>query len=438
MLKEGIAANLYLPVYNHYNEAMFDVCIIIAGGLGTRLWPASTSSRPKQFLSVPRNSAHPGSVKGEGTSFFGDALHRAFSVTGEARDSHVVIIAGKSHINSIVDECAGLSASEKKRLVLIPEPLSKNTAVAIACSLLYIDWISAGSERNVLVLSSDHIIKPLYMFKTDAHAAAAMAQADKLVVFGIPPEGPETRYGYIEAARALTVLPDESIRSRRQYEPEVFSVASFLEKPDTRKARAFLAAKKYYWNSGMFAFSTKFMLNEFRRAAPEVIAPFKKLWAPNELSHQTRKGIRILEGWDNLETAYQKAPSVSFESAIAVKCGALVMVKAGFSWTDVGTWDEYARLVKHTDAEVYGTSGTGDTSGTGSSSRSDGSLGAAESCFVDSDIPVALCGTEDLIIVIRSGKDGGPPVALISKKGETERVKEIVEKIKASGRTDLL
>ena len=405
---------------------MFDVCIIIAGGSGTRLWPASTSQRPKQFLALPGAASRSKSEKEKGISFFGDSLRRAFAVTGEGRDNHIVIVAGKNHIDSIIEECSHFGIHEKKRIVLIPEPLSKNTAPAIACALLYLDWISSGEERNTLVLTSDHIIKPLNVFKTDASAAAAMAQADKLVIFGIPPLGPEIRYGYIEAAKTLTVLPDESMRSRRRYEPEVFSVASFLEKPDLRKAKTLAAGKKFYWNSGMFAFSTKFMLNEFHRTAGEVIVPFKKLWAPNELCYRTQKGIRILEEWDNLENAYRRAPSVSFESAVASRCGAAVMVKAGFSWADIGTWDEYARLVEHTDSEVYGTSGTS------------GSMGAEESCFVDSDIPVALCGTENLIVVVRSGKDGGPPAVLIAKKGETQRVKEIVEKIKASGRTDLL
>ena len=353
-------------------------------------------------------------------SFFSAAVKRALAVTADTGDSHVVIIAGKSHTNSIVEECAKLSPKERERLVLLPEPLARNTAPAIACALLYIDWVSAGRERNILVLTSDHIIQPLDVFKTDANAAAAMAQADKLVIFGIPPLGPETGYGYIEAAEALTIRPDKSARNPKRYEPEVFAVASFREKPDLKTARKFIAAKKFYWNSGMFAFSSKFMLAEFRRSSPEVFAPFSELWAPGELSYQTRKGLRILEEWDNLETAYRKTQAISFDYAIAEKCKATVMVKAGFSWTDVGNWDEYARLAGNTNANVYGTEGTKKT------------------CFVDSDIPVALCGVEDLIVVVRSGKDGRAPVVMISQKGKTQQIKEIVEQIKASGRTELL
>ena len=399
---------------------MFNDCIIMAGGFGTRLWPASTSLRPKQFLRLHQEASRSKTKDEKGHSFFSAALERALAVTDDSGDGHVIIVAGKNHINPIVEECAELSAQERKRLVLIPEPLARNTAPAIACALIFIDWVSAGRDRNILVLTSDHIIKPFNVFKADAHTAAAMAQADKLVVFGIPPERPETGYGYVEAAESLTIHPDESVNSHRRYEPEVFGVASFREKPDLKTARHFIAKKNFYWNSGMFAFSSKFMLSEFRRSAPEIIVPFCKLLAPNEHSYLTRKGLRILEKWGNLETAYHKSRTISFDYAIAEKCKSTVMIKAGFSWTDVGSWDEYIRLAQHTNAEVYG------------------SESAKDSCFIDSDVPVALCGVEDLIVVVRSGKDGGPPAVLIAKKGESQHVREIVEEIKKSGRTELL
>jgi mannose-1-phosphate guanylyltransferase/mannose-1-phosphate guanylyltransferase/mannose-6-phosphate isomerase len=107
--------------------------------------------------------------------------------------------------------------------------------------------------------------------------------------------------------------------------------------------------------------------------------------------------------------------------AIAEKCRSVVMVKARFEWFDVGSWDEYARLSADRgsgESEVYAQDAAG--------------------CFVDSDLPVALCGVEDLIVVIRSGKDGGPATALIAKKGATQGVKKIVEQIRAAGRTELL
>ena len=399
----------------------------MAGGFGTRLWPASTSARPKQFLGLPngasrRKEATPQAPreKEKRDSFFSAAVERALAVTSGAGDGRVIIVASKSHTDAIIEECSRLNAADRERLVLIPEPLARNTAPAIACALLYINWIAAGGERNILVLTSDHIIEPLDTFKTDTASAAAMAQADKLVVFGIPPSRAETGYGYIETSESLTIQRDKDVRGTQRYEPEVFNVSSFHEKPDAKKAEQFVAAQKFYWNSGMFAFSSKFMLAELRRRAPDVITPFTELWAPNEHSHVTRKGLRILEKWDNLENAYNKTKAISFDYAIAEKCESTVMVKAGFSWTDVGSWDEYSKLAAETDAEVYGTEAS------------------KASCFVNSDIPVALCGVEDLIVVVRSGKDGGPAALLISRKGETQQVKEIVAEIKAAGRAELL
>ena len=401
---------------------MLNDCIIVAGGSGTRLWPASSSGRPKQLLNLPPGI--PAGVvsrrkTGKGCCFFSVALDRALAVTEDSADGQVVIIAGKKHIDTILEECAKLGPSEQKRLVLIPEPIPRNTAPAIACALVYLDWVSTGSERNILVLSSDTIIRPLNIFKTDVNAAADMAQADKFVTFGTSPQIFETGHKYIRTSKALTIPQDDSQR-RKKYEPEIFSVASFRQKPDPKKTKSPPGAHNFFRNTGIYAFSSKLMLAEFRRSSPDVIDPFSKLMAPNDYAYRKRKGIKILEDWDNLETAYKKTQAISFEQAVAEKCRAAVMVKAGFSWINVSSWDEYAALVKNTGAEVYGTEG------------------AAETCFVDSDIPVALCGVEDLIVIVRSGKDGGPPAVLIAKKGETHRVKEIVEKIGAAGRTELL
>ena len=392
-------------------NTMFNDCIILAGGSGIRLWPASTQSRPKQFLGLPSQ---------RGQSFFGAAIERALAVTANSVDGRIIIVAGKNHVNFIAGECAKYEVNERKRLALIPEPLARGTAPAIACALVYLNWVASGRERNTLVLTSDHIIEDLEKFRADSATAAAMAQADKLVVFGIQPKNLTTTYSYIETAEALTSPPDQSPRIQKQYESEVFNVTSFRGKPDINKARQFLAAKNFYWNSGMFAFSSKFMLCEFHRSAPEVILPYKKLMAPNENSYTSKNGLRILSDWNNLETACRNTKPISFEHAIAKNCKSTVMVKVGFSCTEITTWDEYARLSKNSNAEVYGTGG------------------AAATCFVDSDIPVALCGVNDLLVVVRSGSDGGKPAVLISKKGETQHVREIIEEIKNKGRTELL
>jgi mannose-1-phosphate guanylyltransferase/mannose-1-phosphate guanylyltransferase/mannose-6-phosphate isomerase len=185
----------------------------MAGGSGTRLWPASNSSKPKQFLSVA-----------DGHTFFDATLERALAVINQT-DGRVIIIVGNDHVSHIINAVKKLDNKDRKCLVLIPEPEAKNTAAAIACGTVYAERTTAAN-RNILVLTSDHVITPLEAFKADA--VAACGQQEALTIFGIPPKSPETGYGYIEKAEALS--PKSNI----------FKVASFQEKPDRQKAEQFI------------------------------------------------------------------------------------------------------------------------------------------------------------------------------------------------------
>ena len=368
---------------------MFDDCLIMAGGSGTRLWPASNSRLPKQFL--------PASAK---ASFFSLAVERALSVTGN--NGRVIVIAGKAHIPHVLADVAGLSAGKKKRMLIIGEPVAKNTAPAIACAISY-SLLSGGG--NMLVLTSDHIIKPLEAFKADAKLAASFADRGKLVVFGVSPSRAETGYGYIETGNAA------GGGARK--------VAAFHEKPDARTAKKYAASKRFFWNSGMFAFSAEFMAGQFRGLAPKVFLPFEKLKVPKADFFAVSDGVRVLDGWPELGGAYRKTESVSFDYAIVEKCAEAVMVRANFDWIDIGNWEEYAKVCA-----------------TGGKSRVFGL--SKDTCYVDSDIPVALAGVEDLIVVIRSGKNGAPATALITGKGQTQKVRDVVEEIKKTGNAELL
>jgi mannose-1-phosphate guanylyltransferase/mannose-1-phosphate guanylyltransferase/mannose-6-phosphate isomerase len=366
----------------------------MAGGSGSRLWPASSSKTPKQFLPTAKDGTD---------SFFSLSLERALRVVSE-NDGRVIVIAGKTHIPFVIASCSKLSMPEKKRLVLIPEPDAKNTAPAVACAISYAGK-TYGWDRTMLVLTSDHIIKPLDVFFKNSNTAGQYAKRNKLVVFGISPSGPETGYGYIETAEKLA--------------EDVYEAAAFCEKPDRKTAEQFLASKKYFWNSGMFAFRCDFLAEEYRCLAADVLNSFENLEAPDKKSYTTKEGLCVLDAWTGLDKAYNNAKSISFDYAIAEKCSGTVMIRAEFDWIDVGSWDDYASLLSDkAGADVY--------------------TAEADGCFVDADIPVALAGVEDLIVVIRSGKDGSPPAALITKKGKTQLVRNIVEKIKQSGKTDIL
>jgi mannose-1-phosphate guanylyltransferase/mannose-6-phosphate isomerase len=376
----------------------------MAGGSGTRLWPASNSRRPKQFLPIsPDNPSR---------TFFSSAVERALAAAGR-----VIIIAGKGHAPQVIAACAAFEQRDRDRMLLLVEPEGKNTAPAAACGTLYTVLEAGGASpgRAVLVLTSDHIIEPLEAFLRDARLAAALARRGKLAVFGIPPLRPETGYGYLEAGPALALPEEAAIPGTAR--GSVFEVTSFREKPGRPQAEQYAASGRFYWNSGMFAFSPSFILEEFHRHAPEVLAPFEKLAPPGPDSFRLEGGLKVLDNWPGFTEAYRETQAISFDYAIAEKCSAAAMVRADFSWIDVGGWDEYARLLAASNSEVY-------------------SAGAGN-CFVDSDIPVALCGVEDLIIAVRRGRDGHPLV-LVAKKGETQRIKEIVEQIKAAGRTELL
>jgi len=377
---------------------MFDDCLIMAGGSGTRLWPASSSKKPKQFLPAGNDKTK---------TFFSLSLERAFKVISKDT-GRVIIITGEAQLAHVVEACSALGGAEKKRIVIIPEPLSKNTAPAIACAIAYsrlTDGLTDSVNRSMLVLTSDHIIKPLGVFKKDAAAAYQHTKKGSLVVFGVTPSRPETGYGYIEASAKLS--------------ENVHEVVKFHEKPDQETAEKYIATGRFFWNLGMFAFDCGFMEKEFRRLAAPVMRPFERLRPPGAKSYTKTKGLKVLSGWDGLEEAYRKAKKIAFDYAVTSHCARIAMVRCGFEWADVGSWDEYAGIAAGKSGNVYT---AGDCGGN----------------FVDSDLPVALVGVKDLIVVIRSGKDGSPQTALIAKKGETQRVRDIVEQLKKEGKTENL
>jgi mannose-1-phosphate guanylyltransferase len=331
-------------------------------------------------------------------TFFEAAIDRALAVT-EADGGRIIVIAGRAHVPHIKNICAAYPEDCLRRVTLIPEPEAKNTAAAITCAAMFA-WLVPnaawrdGQPKAMLVLTSDHVIEPEAEFVKQACSLARHIGQGGLAVFGIPPHSAETGYGYIETSG--NVLPDG----------EVFAVSSFHEKPDRMTAEKYLQAGNFYWNSGMFAFSPDFILNEFRKNAPGVLSPFENLTVPDAACYRNYGGLATLESWPGLDAAYRKTEQVSFDIAIVEKCARVLMAKAAFDWYDVGSWDEYARLSIRQDRNAF-------------------SVGSS-SCFVDSAVPVALCGVSDLIVVVRNGANGEPSGVLVAKKGETQRVKEVV------------
>ncbi len=384
--------------------------IIMAGGSGTRLWPASARHLPKQYLAVDGEQ-----------SFFDLALKRAHSVLDSAADEtqtpegRLIIIAAASHL-PLVKACVSRGTeSEKARTLLVNEPVARNTAPAMACAVALIQK-ALGADRSALVLTSDHLIEPIGDFLADVGRADALAREGWLCVFGIPPTHPATGFGYIEQGQAIA------------NHPGCYQVEGFREKPDEATARAFLDKGGFSWNSGMFCFATDRLAAAFDEYAPAILAPFMGL--PDPVIATNDIGSLEVASWPGLEGAYHSAPATSFDYAIAEKARHRALVPASFAWRDIGSWDDWAAM--HEAKRAAGDKESLDVG------KAQGIAVESRNCFVDSDIPVALCEVDDLIVVIRKGENGEEPRALVCRRGASQRVKDVVEALKGAGREELL
>ena len=358
---------------------MVDNILILAGGSGTRLWPASLNDSPKQFIKVK-----------DGKSLLELTIERGLKLGIEGK---IIIITLASQLEEVVRECSPFSDTGK--ISILPEPEAKNTAPAIAAALTYIKLI--GKEKSTsLVLPADHMVDNFEKFKENIEAADVLAQKGYLVTFGIPPQYPETGYGYIE---------------RGAKEAPGFKVASFREKPDYEAAVKFLEEGNYFWNSGMFCFSAETFLSELSVYSPPISSLFEKISFIPPLFHE--RGIDIIMSGEEVAGIYKDSPRDSIDYAVMEKSRKCAMVRADFQWNDIGSWDQFESIISN--------------------------LGKAEKFEVDaednivfSDIPVALCDVKDLIVVIKNGK------ALICRKGSSQKVKDIRSVIESFNRDDLL
>ena len=334
-----------------------------------------------------------------GESFLQSAIERAFSldISGE-----ICIVTRKEWTGLVALDV--LSLAERlgdqrllSKVLIMSEPYGRNTAPAIAWTAKYLLSLNRGEPVSILLMASDHIISPPEAFKADVLTAAFHAGGNNLVSFAIPPSAAETGYGYIRAGKAVSCALENATSS--------FFVDSFREKPDAETARKYLADGNYYWNSGIYAFRADFFLSQLELHAPEISVAFDLLGTSATIGQIS--GIRVMTAFEGLERAYAETPAVSIDYAISEKCTASVAVRATFKWDDVGTWDSLSKYFKELPPNTV-------------------SVGS-KNCFVYSDIPVALCGIEDIVVVIRDGK------ALVSKKGQTNLVKDALNLLKEKG-----
>ena len=337
--------------------------LILAGGAGTRLWPASSSTHPKQFLTF-----------GMEKSFLQSTVERGLAVNPQAE---VVIVTAEVYEEETVAQVSPY-LTKGARVTVLGEPSGRNTAPAIFLGALYLRQRIGGAGR-ILILSADHLIFPLDAFVQDVEKAGRLAAQGWITVFGIPPSSPHTGYGYIE---------------RAEKEGDGFRVQAFKEKPEAASAEEYLRSGRYYWNSGMFLFSMRTLIEEYEKYAPDIVGPFREAGLLEKASEDRLFALP--------RDVYENLPSISVDYAILEHSHKVAMVPATFSWHDVGSWDEVARLLPGESPQMIELEGKGN--------------------YVYSEIPVALCGVEDLIVVIRDGK------ALILKKGSSQLVRDVATK----------
>jgi mannose-1-phosphate guanylyltransferase len=274
--------------------------VVMAGGSGTRFWPASRKARPKQFLAI-----------GQEGSLLRQTVERVLPLVPAER---VYVVTGAVHAAHAQEDLPELPPEN-----VMVEPTGRNTAPCIGWATKVI--LQKDPEARVAVLPADHYIRDEAGFRD--HLEAAFEAAEGIVLFGIVPDRPETGYGYIQRAHDKRAVAGHSVHP----------VARFVEKPDHATALQYLAAGDYLWNSGMFVFSAQAMDAELRRHLPALSDDLDRLVAaPGEV-----------------DAIYPKLQSISIDYGVMERSDRTEVMPAAFTWSDVGSW-EAAKEVYPTDA----------------------------------------------------------------------------------------
>ena len=353
--------------------------IILSGGAGSRLWPVSRRMHPKPFMEVA------------GKPLLAHALARAASIADEA-----LIVTNQDHYFLTEKLLKGTPKAPKVSYLL--EPKGRNTAPAIALAVRHIQK-AHGDDAVCLVLAADHLISDDAAFEKAVAQAEEQAQKGNLVVFGIRPTAPETGYGYLEVAETGDA-------------PQ--PLKSFVEKPDRATAEKYLAEGRYYWNSGMFCFAAGVMADNIAAHADDV-------WPASEAAFAEAQEEAGVTRFD--ETSFMAQPDISIDYAVMEKADRVSMVPAGFSWSDVGSWDAVAGA--H-EADADGNSAMG---------ADKVQFFEARNTHIESishtEKIIAAIGVENLVII------DTPDALLLADRAKSQDVKLVVEALKASANAEL-
>jgi mannose-1-phosphate guanylyltransferase/mannose-6-phosphate isomerase len=341
--------------------------VILAGGKGERFWPLSRSDRPKQLLRL-----------------FGEESLLATTwrrLRVRLEPEQIWVLTGENLVRAVERELPALPGPR-----LVSEVVGRDTAPALAVAAAL--GARGGRDPAQLIAPSDHWIGDVTAFWESVDRAVAVAGAGDhpLVTFGIPISRPETGYGYIERG------------APRSEAPGAWSVARFHEKPDERTAAAYQASGCCFWNSGIFVWRARSLLEEVERRMPE-------------LHRLVRDLITAEDPHSLLPEIFRRAPAQSVDYGILERCPRVAVVAAGFDWSDVGTWGSWGELAA---GEV------------GNATHGDVLALESDGCVLYADQgTIAALGVRDLVVVHT------PHATLVVPKSRCQEVRRILQALKA-------
>ncbi|MBO6960191.1 MAG: mannose-1-phosphate guanylyltransferase/mannose-6-phosphate isomerase [Prochlorococcus marinus CUG1438] len=348
--------------------------VILCGGSGTRLWPLSRKSFPKQFLSLSSNS----------NKSLLQLTQERINNSNIAKEP--IVICNEEHRFLVAEQMREINI--KPRAIIL-EPFGRNTAPAI--TLAAIKSLELEENPILLILSSDHMIEDTKEFLKVIEAGLDYVNQRRLVAFGIVPKSPETGYGYIKSENPINNTLNLGSK-----------IDCFVEKPDFKKAKQFITDKRYTWNSGMFLFHAKTILDEIKLYSPEII---------EHCGNALKDNLFDLDFQRLNKNDFSKCPNISIDFAVMEKThlGTVLPLNAG--WTDIGSWNSVWEI---SQKDEHGNVIKGNVLAKNT-----------RNCYLRSEKRlITTLGIEDLIIIETSD------AILVARKKESQEVKNIVEVLK--------